>query len=211
MAGSSEAAWSIRKKAPASRRGAAQFTNLEPTIGAKWLELLKDVAPSVKRVAVMLNPESSGAILFARSAEAAAQKFAVEVITARVHDAAEIEAALTMLGRDPGGGLILPPDGFTPAYRDKIVELTLRYRLPMIGQSRAFAEFGSLMSYGVDLVDQYRQAAIYVDRILRGDKPADLPVQQPVKFELVINMKTAKVLGLTVPLSLQVAANGLIE
>jgi putative ABC transport system substrate-binding protein len=187
------------------------FTNLEPTIGAKWLELLKEVAPGIRRVAVMLNPESSGAILFARSAEAAARKFAVQVVTALVHDAAEIETAMTMLGREPGGGLILPPDGFTPAYRNMIVELTLRYRLPMIGQSRVFPEAGSLMSYGVDLVDQYRQAATYVDRILRGEKPADLPVQQPVKFELVINMKTAKALGLTVPLTLQVAADEVID
>jgi putative ABC transport system substrate-binding protein len=187
------------------------FTNLEPTIGAKWLELLKEVAPGLKRAAVMLNPESSGAILFARSAEAAGHKFAVQVVTALVHNAAEIEAAMTTLGREPGGGLILPPDGFTPAHRDKIVELTQRYRLPMIGQSKAFPEVGSLMSYGVDLVDQYRQAASYVDRILRGEKPMDLPVQQPVKFELVINMKTAKALGLTVPLTLQVVADEVIE
>jgi putative ABC transport system substrate-binding protein len=187
------------------------FTNLEPTIGAKWLELLKEIAPGTKRVAVMFNPESSGGILFARSAEAAAQKFAVQVVTAPVHDPAEIEAALTMLGREPGGGLILPPDGLTPAYRKMIVELTLRYKLPMIGQSREFARDGSLMSYGVDLNDQYRQAADYVDRILRGEKPADLPVQQPVKFELVINMKTAKALGLTVPVTLQVAADEVIE
>jgi len=159
----------------------------------------------------MFHPASSGGMLFARSAEAAAPKFAVQVVTAPVHGPAEIEEALTMLGREPGGGLILPPDGLTPVHRKMIVELTLRYKLPMIGQSREFPRDGSLMSYGVDLNDQYRQAAAYVDRILRGEKPANLPVQQPVKFETVINMKTAKALGLRVPDIVRLRADEVIE
>ena len=128
-----------------------------------------------------------------------------------MRDPAEIEAALTMLGREPGGGLILPPDGLTPAHRKMIVDLTLRYKIPMIGQSREFPRDGSLMSYGVDLNDQYRQAAAYIDRILRGEAPAHLPVQQPVKFELVINLKTAKALGLTIPETLLATADEVIQ
>jgi len=185
------------------------FTNLEPTIGAKWLELLKEIAPGVTRVAVMFNPEVTPVgVDFFRSAEAAAPKMAVEAVLAPVHDRAEIEAALTMLGGEPGGGLICP--GFV-TYRELIVGLAALYRLPAIYGYRAYAADGGLLSYGIDPVFQSQQAAAYVDRILRGAKPADLPVQQPTKFELVINLKAAKALGLTVPSTLLTSADTVIE
>ena len=188
------------------------FTNLEPTLGAKWLELLKEIAPRVTRVAVMSNPNTAPyVILFSRSVEAVAQKIAVELIAAPVHEPAEIEAVLTMLGREPGGGLILPPDPFTVAHRKLIFDLAARYRVPAINGLLYFANEGGLVSYGVDVRDQFRQAAAYVDRILRGEKPADLPVQQPTKFELAINVKTAKALGLDIPPTLLAIADEVIE
>jgi putative ABC transport system substrate-binding protein len=188
------------------------FTNLEPTLGAKWLELLKEIAPSVTRVAMMFNPRSAVPNpLFFRSAEAAGPNFAVKVIMAAVHDAAEIEGAITTLGREPGGGLIFPPDYFTVVHRKLIVGLAARYRLPAIYAFRSFSPDGGLLYYGVDRADQFRQAAGYVDRIVRGEKPGDLPVQQPTKFELVINLKTATVLGLTVPPTLLARADEVIE
>jgi putative tryptophan/tyrosine transport system substrate-binding protein len=187
------------------------FTNLEATMGGKWIELLKEIAPRVKRVTAIFNPTSSFAEAMFRSAEAASQKLSVEVVAARVHSAAEIEAAVTAVAHESGAGLVLLPDGFMAAHRQQIVGLTARYRLPAIFSNKPYVTDGGLMSYGIDLFDQYRQAAGYVDRILRGEKPADLPVQQPVKFELVINMKTARALGLTVPLTLQVAADEVIE
>src|SRR6266550_2473926 len=188
------------------------FSNLEPTMGGKWLQLLKDVAPRVTRVAIMFHRDnSSSTSLFSPSAVAAAQKLAVEMVQAPVREPADIEAVMTMLGREPGGGLVLPPDPLTNAHRNLIVQLAARHQLPAIYSRRFFANDGGLISYGNDSLDQFRQAAGYVDRILRGEKPADLPVQQPVKFELVINLKTARALGLTVPLTLQVSADELIE
>jgi putative ABC transport system substrate-binding protein len=187
------------------------FSQLEPTFGAKWLEMLKEMAPHISRVAVMFNPENPATQMFFRSVEAAAAKFAVTAIEALVRAPADIEATMTMLGGEPGGGLILPANAFTGAHRKLIIERAARYRVPAIYSTRASTADGGLISYGVDTADQFRQAAGYVDRILRGEKPANLPVQQPVKFELVINMKTAKALGLTVPLTLQVAADEVIE
>jgi putative ABC transport system substrate-binding protein len=187
------------------------LSNLEPTMGPKWLELLKEIAPGVTRAAVMFNPDNSGGALLARSTGAAAGKFAVQVIEAPVREPAEVEALMTMLGREPGGGLIVPPDPFMTAHRKLIVELAARYRLPAIYFLRSFNTDGGLISYGVDIIDLFRQAGGYVDRILRGAKPADLPVQQPTKFELVINLNTAKALGLTVPNTLLVAADEVIE
>jgi putative ABC transport system substrate-binding protein len=188
------------------------FTNLEPTLGAKWLELLKEIAPGVKRVAVIFNPGTNpSAALFARSTEAAAQKLAVDVVVAPIHEPAEIEALMMILGREPGGGLLFPTVNFIAFHRTMIFELAARYRLPAIYARRFFADEGGLVSYGPDDVDQFQQAATYVDRILRGEKPGDLPVQQPTKFDLVINLKTAKALGLTVPNTLLVAADDLIE
>jgi ABC-type uncharacterized transport system substrate-binding protein len=188
------------------------FSNLEATMGGKWLELFKEIAPRITRVTAMFNPQSSGsAVLFFHSIEAAAQKLAVEVVAAHVHNPAEIDAAVTALAREPGAGLMLLPDGFNSAHRRQIADLTARYRLPAITSGRSFAAEGGLMTYGLAPLDAFRRAASYVDRILRGERPADLPVQQPVKFELVINMRTARALGLTVPLTLQVAADEVIE
>jgi putative ABC transport system substrate-binding protein len=188
------------------------FTNIEPTFGAKWLELLREMAPRVTRFAVMFNPDTStiGARI-SQSAETAAQKFAVELVGARVRQPADVAMAIEMLAREQRGGLIVAPDGFTQNHRKLILDLAARHQLPAIYAYRYFAADGGLMSYGADVLNQFRQAAGYLDRILRGEKPADLPVQQPVKFELVINMKTAKALGLIVPLTLQVAADEVIE
>jgi putative tryptophan/tyrosine transport system substrate-binding protein len=187
------------------------FTNLETTMGGKWLELLKEIMPRANRVTALFHPGSSFAVLFFRAAEAAAQKLSVEVVAAHVHDGVEIDAAVTALARGPDAALMLPPDGFTGAYRRQILDLTGKYRLPVIAQSRAFVSLGGLMSYGPESGDIYRLAATYIDRILRGEKPANLPVQNPTKFELVINMKTAKALGLTVPQSLLLRADEVIE
>jgi putative ABC transport system substrate-binding protein len=148
---------------------------------------------------------------YSGAAEAAGRNLGVTVTTARVHGPAEIDAAMATLGREPGGGLILPPDGYTLTYRTLIVELAARHRLPAIYGIRDFAAEGGLVFFGVDVKDQYRQAAGYIDRILRGERPGDLPVQQPTKFEFVINLKTAKVLGLEVPLLLQQRADEVIE
>jgi putative ABC transport system substrate-binding protein len=187
------------------------FTNLEASVGGKFIELLKEIAPRVTRVTAMFNPASTFAVQFFRSAEAAAPQLGLDVVAAHVADPAEIDTAVTALAREPGAGLILPPDGFTPTYRRQIADLTTRYRVPAIAQNRAFAAEGVLASYGPDGLDSYQRAGGYVDRILRGEKPADLPVQSPVKFELVINLKTAKALGLDVPFSLQQRADEVIE
>jgi putative ABC transport system substrate-binding protein len=188
------------------------FSNLEPTLGAKWLQFLKEIAPNIRRVAVVINPEAAPLnIDFSRSLEAAAPTFNVDVDQTLVHEPAEIEGVMTRLAREPGGGLIFPPDGFTNTHRHLIVELAARYRLPAAYGDRRLPEAGGLLSYGTDALDNMRRSAAYVDRILRGDKPADLPVQQPVKFELVINMKTVKALGLKVPNTLLISADELIE
>jgi putative ABC transport system substrate-binding protein len=187
------------------------FSNFEPSVGAKWLALLKEIAPRVTRVAVMFSSAGSLSQLFYRSIEAAAPNLAVETVMAPVLGPAEIEAAMTTFGHDPGGGFIVLPDTLTTRHSKLIIDLAARYQLPVVYAFRLFAFAGGLMSYGPDLVDQFRLAAAYVDRILRGEKPGDLPVQQPTKFEFVVNLKTAKVLGLTVPLTLQAAADEVIE
>jgi putative ABC transport system substrate-binding protein len=185
------------------------FTVLEPTLGPKLLELLKEIAPRVRWVAVMFNPDNPGN--WQLSDAAATAKLGVEVVATPVREPADIDAAMTKLGREPNAGLIVLPDPATNSHRKLIVELAARYQLPAIHALRAATVDGALMSYGVDLPDLFRQAAGYVDRILRGEKPADLPVQQPTKFELVINLKTAKALGLTVPLALLARADEVIE
>ena len=171
-------------------------------MGGKWLELLKEIAPHLTRVVAMFNPASSFAVRFFGSTQEAAPKLAVEVIASYVRDPAEVDAALSTLGGESGVGLMLPPDGFTPAYRKQIIDLAARYRLPLIAQNRPFVVDGGLMCYGPDPFDAFRHAASYVHRILRGEKPRDQPVQNPGKFELVINIKTAMALGLEVPPSL---------
>ena len=188
------------------------FTNLEPSVGGKWLELLKEIAPNVTHVAVLFNPATNPAFpLFYRSIETAAPKFAVETIMTPVGEAADIEAVMTRLGREPGSGLIVPPDTFLSNHNKLIVELAAHNRLPAIYPFKLYAPAGGLVAYGPDVPDEFRRAAAYVDRIFRGERPGDLPVQQPIKFELVINIKTAKTLGLTVPQTLLATADEVID
>ena len=188
------------------------FTYLEATIGTKWLDLLKQIAPHVNHAALIFNPDSSPySRLFFQSIESATTRLAVEVVLAPIHEVKEIEQVLAMLEDRPGGGLIVSADGFTLANRKSIIEVVAGHRIPAVYGVSGAAFDGALIHYCVDLVDQYRLAVGYVDRILRGGKPADLPVQQPTKFSLVVNLKTAKALGLTVPNTLLVAADEVIE
>jgi putative tryptophan/tyrosine transport system substrate-binding protein len=188
------------------------FTNMEPTMGAKWLQLLKEIAPRVKRVATMFNPDAAPVVMpFSLSAEAAAHAIGVETLATPIHQPADIAEALTKLGHEPGGGLMLLPDIFVATHRKLILELTARYTLPAIYPYRFFVDEGGLLSYGTDPIDQFAQAGTYVDRILRGAKPVELPVQAPTKFELVINLKTAKALGLDPPITLLARTDEAIE
>jgi ABC-type uncharacterized transport system substrate-binding protein len=187
------------------------FTTLETSVGAKLLELLKEVAPRVTRVAVLINPDNPGSRRLSESAASAAQKLRADVVAAPVREAAEIEALIMKWASEPGAGLIVPPDPSVNSHRRLIVDLAARYRLPAIHALRAATAEGGLMSYGISVPELFRQAAVYVDRILRGEKPAELPVQQPTKFELAINLRTAKSFGLTVPLTLQASADEVIE
>jgi putative ABC transport system substrate-binding protein len=185
---------------------------LEASLGAKWLELLKDLAPQVVRVATIYNPDTApNAVFFLHSAQTVAPKFAVELIESPVRDLAGIEEAMLRLAHEPGGGLIIFPDVFTGLHRKVIFERATYHRLPAIYSIPYYAAEGGLISYGVNIEDLYRRAAAYVDRILRGDKPADLPVEQPTKFQLAINLKTAKALGLAVPDKLLAIADEVIE
>jgi len=189
------------------------FTILHASIAGKYLAMLKEIVPQLARVALMYNPESvpdSGAFFSGAFLEAAA-KYKVRPIIAEVHDPAEIENTITKLGGETGSGLILVPDNFTTVHRELIISLTAQFRIPAIYPYRYFAEAGGLLSYGVDAVDLFRRAAEYVSRILRGADPADLPVQAPTKFELVINLKTAKALGLVIPRALFAGADQVIE
>lgn len=192
---------------------ATGFANLDFPVGGKWLELLKDIAPGVTRVALLFNPETSagGGSDFVWRLEEGARALSVQSTAGPVHEPGDIERTIEAVARSPNGGLIVLPDNFINAHRELIVALAERYRLPAIYPFRFFVRGGGLLSYGVDVIDMYRGAASYVDRILKGAKPGDLPVQQPVKFELVINLKTAKALGLTVPPSLLARADEVIE
>ncbi len=188
------------------------FTFTEPTMAGKWLELLKEIAPRVVRIAMLFNPVSATyADYWLNPFRAAASSFAVEAIVAPVRDTSELESVIAAQAREPNGGLIAMPDSFTDAHRVEITSLAARYRLPAVYPFRFFAEVGGLLSHGVDRTDNFRRAATYVDRILKGEKPADLPVQTPTKYELVINMKTAKALGLEVSPSLLARADEVIE
>jgi putative ABC transport system substrate-binding protein len=176
------------------------FTSFEFTVGSKWLEALKHVAPAVRRVALIFNPDTAPfAHLFWQPVVEAAPAFDVEPIQTPFRDAGEIKYAIDTFAREANGGLMVLPDVSTTSYRDLIIALAARHRLPAIYPFRYFAASGGLMSYGSDLADVYHRAAAYVDRILKGTAPGDLPVQAPSKFELVINLKTANALGLTVP------------
>jgi putative tryptophan/tyrosine transport system substrate-binding protein len=187
------------------------FTTNNAELMGKWLQLLKEVAPSVTRVAVIFNPDSAPfAPWFNRAIEAAAPSFGITITLAPVHDDAGIEAAIATHAREPGGGLINFPESFSIIHRDVIIAAAARHGLPQIGQPE-LTRAGGLMSYWIDIVDGYVQAASYVDRILKGASPADLPVQEATKFSLVINLKTAKALGLTVPQLLLANADEVIE
>jgi putative ABC transport system substrate-binding protein len=185
--------------------------HLEAGIIGKWLAMLKEIAPRLARAAVMGNRKAASLDYFMRSAQAVAPSLAVEVVANHVETAADIERAIESVARVPDSGLILPPDSTTIAHRDLIIALAARHRLPAVYALHLFVAAGGLMSYGTDQNDMFRLAAFYVDRILRGDKPAELPVQAPTKFETSVNLKTAKALGLTMPPGLLVAADEVIE
>jgi putative tryptophan/tyrosine transport system substrate-binding protein len=187
------------------------FSVLQPSQGPKLLGLLKEVAPRVRRIMVFINPANSGNRLLADLVTSAASAFGVEVIVAPVREPAEFEAAVAKLDGKPDCGLIVPPDPVTNVHRKLVVELAARHRVPAIHALRIATVEGGLMSYGVDIPELFRQAAMYADRILRGEKAGDLPVQQPTKFELVINLRTARTLSLEVPTTLLATADEVIE
>jgi putative ABC transport system substrate-binding protein len=187
------------------------FATFEATLGGKWLELLSEIAPGLKRVAIMFNPDTAPVSSFMPSFETAARSLKVMPIIAPVHGDVEIEAAIIALGREPGGGLVVPPDVFTEVHRAPIILAAARNNVPAVYFFSYFARDGGLLSYGPDQVDIFRRASAYVDRILRGAKPGDLPVQFPTRFEMIVNLKTAKALGLTVPQSILLRADGVIE
>jgi putative tryptophan/tyrosine transport system substrate-binding protein len=188
------------------------FTNYEFTMGAKWLELLKEIAPGTMRVSLMLNPDTGSYYAeYLRSVEAVALSYPVQLTLAPVHNNDEIERTIAAAGNQPGSGLIVLPSAPITSNIQLIIELAARYHLPAAYPFRQHAIQGGLISYGTDLPTLFRQAAAYVDRILNGEKPADLPVQAPTKFELVINLNTAKALGLEVPPMLLARADEVIE
>jgi putative ABC transport system substrate-binding protein len=183
---------------------------LETSLGGKWLELLSEIAPGLKRAAIISNPDTFAASAYIPSLERAARSLKVELIIAPIHSDVEIETVITALGREPGGGLVVIPDQWTLTHRVPII-LAARNNMPAVYSISDFARDGGLLSYSTDQVDTFRRAATYVDRILRGAKPGDLPVQFPTKFEMVVNLKTAKALGLTVPQSILLSADEVIE
>jgi putative ABC transport system substrate-binding protein len=188
------------------------FTLVEPTMAAKWVELLKEIAPRVNRVAMLFNPATATyADYFLKPFKVAAPSFAVAAIAAPVRDMSELESVVAAQAREPNGSLIVMPDSFADAHHVEIISLVARYHLPAVYAYRFFTERGGLLSYGADLKDNFRRAAEYVDRVLKGEKPADLPVQAPTKFELVINLKTAKELGFTVTRDFLLIADEVIE
>lgn len=187
------------------------FHNFETTIGGKWLELLKQIAPEVRRAAVVYNPDVAANVTFLHSAEAGSSSLGMTVTAAGVRDAADIERALTEFARQPNGALIVAPAPVIIANRQLIFAQAAQLRLPAIYSARFFPQGGGLISYGPDAIEEWRGAASYVDRILRGANPGELPVQLPTKFELVINLKTAKALGLTVSPTLLTSADEVIE
>ena len=188
------------------------FVTIEGSLGGKWLELLKEIAPRVARVALPFNPATATfAEYYLNPVKAAAASLGVEAIVAPVHDRSELESVIAAQAREPNSGLVVIPDAFTINHRAEITLLAARHRLPAVYPYRDFTELGGLLSYGFDRLENWRGVAGYVDRILKGEKPADLPVQVPSKYELVLNLKTAKALGLDVPWILQQRADEVIE
>jgi putative ABC transport system substrate-binding protein len=187
------------------------FMNFEYGIGAKWLELLKEIAPGVTRTAVPRDPTQGASTAMLAVIQTAAQPLSVEVNPVNMRDSDEIERAIVAFARTPNGGLIVAAGGRTLLHRELIITLAARHKLPAVYSNHSFVAAGGLISYGPDFVDQYRQAAGYVDRILKGEKPADLPVQAPTKYELSINLNTARALGLTVPPSLLARADEVVQ
>jgi putative ABC transport system substrate-binding protein len=186
------------------------FALYEASMGGKWLELLSEIAPGLKRAAFMFNPDFPDPSTFMPAFETAARSLKVVPITAPVHSDAEIETAIMDLGREAGGGLVIP-GGFTAVHRASIISAAARNNVPAVFYQSASARDGGLLSYAVDPLDTFRRAVSYVDRILRGEKPGDLPVQFPTKFEMIVNLKTAKALGLAVPPSIMLRATEVIE
>jgi putative ABC transport system substrate-binding protein len=188
------------------------FATNEASLGGRWLELLSEIAPGLKRAAIMFNPDTAPVSTYMPSLETAARSLKIEPTIAPVHSDVEIETAIVALGREPGGGLIVTPDVFMVLHRAPIILAATRNNVPAVYSQSAFAHDGGLLSYGTDaVIDPWRRVATYVDRILRGAKPAELPVQLPTKFEMVVNLKTAKALGLTVPQSILLTADEVIE
>jgi putative ABC transport system substrate-binding protein len=192
---------------------ATGFANAEASLTGKWLGLLKEMMPSISRVALLYDPKVApgGGAYYTKLIEAAAPQFAVTPTAIPVHNAVDIESAVGDFVRKPNGGLVVLPDSTTNLHRERIIALAAQHRVPAVYAFRYIAADGGLMSYGVDVVELFRRAATYVDRILRGVKPADLPVQLPEKFQLVLNLKTAAAMGLTIPTSLQLLADEVIE
>jgi putative ABC transport system substrate-binding protein len=187
------------------------FAIYEASMGGKWLELLSEIAPGLKRAAIMFNPDTPPASAYMPSLETAARALKVAPIIAPVHGDVEIETAIIALGREPGSGLVVIPDMFLITHRAPIILAAARNNVPAVYPQSYFVRDGGLLSYGPDEVDLFRPAASYVDRILRGEKPGDLPVQLPTKFEMIVNLKTAKALGLAVPPSIMLRADEVIE
>jgi putative ABC transport system substrate-binding protein len=188
------------------------FAPIVASLGGKWAELLKEIAPTLARIALLSNPPTATFIEgYLNPFKTAAASLGMEAIIAPVHDMTEVESLVATQAREPNGGLVVIPDAFTISHRSAITSLAAHYRVPAVYWSRSFAELGGLISYGPYIVDEYRRAASYADRILKGEKPADLPVQAPTRYELVINLKTAKALGLTIPQTLLATADEVIE
>ena len=189
------------------------FTLYEPTLAGKWLGALKEVVPGIVRVALLINPETAvvRGTFYSQAFEAAAASLGIAPISANVHNLQDIETEIGSLGKQPGSGLIVAPDTFSEINGDLIVSLAAQHRVPAVYAISRFAKRGGLMSYGPNVPDAVRRATTYLDRVLRGEKPADLPVQAPVKFDLVVNLKTAKTLGLTIPESFLLRADEVIE
>jgi putative tryptophan/tyrosine transport system substrate-binding protein len=188
------------------------FTGNDPAIGGKWMELLKEIAPRTARVALLFNPATAPPLNFYMpSIKTTASSVAVEVTAAPVHAKEEIEGVIAAQAHAPGGGLIVMPDAFAQTNADLIITLAARYAVPAIYVEQRFPESGGLISYGTDFVELFRQAAEYIDRVLQGAKPGELPIQQPTKYELAINLNTAKALGLTIPESVLSLADKMIE